>query len=206
MAYLAASLLMCLTFTGRALAKKRAQFLISVINDGPGWRLTIICCNPADIMYNNWVIKHPDGRVINHADALDIMYLYEYMCVFFYLSRYEINLFRARGEKNICSSGNIMCFSGSYYFCYVWSFFKTPALFLRFRDMWLLFWQARIWVFYRFNQEIINPSIRVFWRKELIFLYWCEFDISGNKWCFIKILMNITSWNKKFLKKFLRLE
>lgn len=114
MAYLAASLLMCLTFTGRALAKKRAQFLISVINDGPGWRLTIICCNPADIMYNNWVIKHPDGRVINHADALDIMYVYEYMCVF-YLSRYEINLFRARG-KTFVARTTLCVFLGVFIF------------------------------------------------------------------------------------------
>lgn len=191
---------MCLTFTGRALAKKRAQFLISVINDGPGWRLTIICCNPADIMYNNWVIKHPDGRVINHADALDIMYVYGYMCVFFYyLSRYEINLFRARG-KNICSSSNIMCFSRSFYFLLCLIIFKTPALFFRFRDMWLCFWQARIWV-YRFNLEIINTSIRVFC-KELDFLFWCVFNISGSKFLFMKVLMKTISWNKMFFKSF----
>lgn len=197
MAYLAASLLMCLTFTGRALAKKRAQFLISVINDGPGWRLTIICCNPADIMYNNWVIKHPDGRVINHADALDIMYLYEYMCVFFYLSRYEINLFRARGEKTFVVRATLCVFLGVIIFVMSDHFLRHLPCFFRFRDMWLRFWQARIWV-YRFNLKIINPSIRVWkWLSFLFFL--CVFDISWSKLLFIKILMKIISWKKKFL-------
>ena len=146
MAYLAASLLMCLTFTGRALAKKRAQFLISVINDGPGWRLTIICCNPADIMYNNWVIKHPDGRVINHADTLDIMLcVWIYVCfLFITLRNQSFSRIGGTGGRGICSSSSIMCFSWSFYFYFVWSFFKTPALFSRFRDIRLCFWQARI--------------------------------------------------------------
>lgn len=167
---------MCLTFTGRALAKKRAQFLISVINDGPGWRLTIICCNPADIMYNNWVIKHPDGRVINHADALDIMYVYEYMCVCVFIYHATKSIFFAQGGKTFVSSSNIMCFSRSFFyiFCYVWwSFFKTPALFI-FSDLEICdccFWQARIWSSIDLIYiEIINPSIRVFC-KELKFSF-----------------------------------
>lgn len=117
MAYLAASLLMCLTFTGRALAKKRAQFLISVINDGPGWRLTIICCNPADIMYNNWVIKHPDGRVINHADTLDIMLcVWIYVCFFIYHVMESIFFTHGEGQEDICSSNCIICFFKTRFF------------------------------------------------------------------------------------------